>query len=571
MSVASQLRLAIGALVVALVAILAAAFYVPQQLHQSANEKYVEEAIPLRTLVQDLVVEMVNQEAAVEAYLVTRDPDRLLRYYVAQDAVDRDLALLRPFAARHPPIATLLRRAVIQIADLRGLFERQIAAAEIGLGSEAVRTRTAEVDRAFQRFRTTARLMNDATERFIAEATEEQRTIYSQLLVALAALGTVALALGLALFFLTPRRVGQLYAAERRSRREAESRADAARALAHVSDGVVLTDEGGRVRFWNPAAAKLTGIDEHGAAGRELAKLLPGWERLRRQPDAHGGVGAAAVFPIHLGHERWLSVTSVDFGEGVVYAIRDVTEERGLERMRSEFVATASHELRTPMTSISGAARTLLRRERELEPEQQRDFLTMIVEESDRLARIVDQILLASRIEAGAIEVVQRPCDAREIVASVLESVRHRAPRTIELASDLPDDLPAVDCDADRLRQVLSNLVDNAIKYSPAGGEVRVELSESNGAVRFAVHDEGMGFEQSRADVIFERFRRLDPHLTHGIGGTGLGLYICRELVERMGGSIWARSEPGVGSSFYFELPVTTGDVRERQQFGIAG
>jgi PAS domain S-box-containing protein len=570
-SVASQLRLAIGILIAALVAILAAAFYVPQRLEQSATEKYVEEAIPLRGLVQDVVLQMVNQEAAVEAYLVTRDPDRLRRYVAAQATVDADLALLKPYLDRHPSIARLMRRAISQIADLQGLFARQIASIDTARDRAAVRRRTDAVDRSFERFRATSQLMLDETDRFIREATEEQRDTYRQLLIILAGLGTVALGVGGSLFVLTPRRVGQLYAAERESRREAESRSDAARALAHVSDGVVLTDDEGRVRFWNPAAEKLTGIAEHGAAGRELAKLLPGWERLTRQPDALGGVGGAAVFPIQLGHERWLSVTSVDFGEGVVYAIRDVTEERGLERLRSEFVATASHELRTPMTSISGAARTLLRREDDLEPEQHRSLLEMIVEESDRLARIVDQILLASRIEAGELDVVAAPCDAREIVSSVLDTARLRAPRGIELVVDAPGDVPAVACDSDRLRQVLVNLVDNAIKYSPGGGEVRVELTDADGMLRFAVHDQGLGFDPSRADELFERFRRLDPQLTYGIGGTGLGLYICRELVQRMGGSIWAQSEPGQGSSFLFELPLAVEGAEARQHFGTAG
>jgi two-component system, OmpR family, phosphate regulon sensor histidine kinase PhoR len=569
-SVASQLRLAIGILVAALIAILAAAFYVPQQLEQSATEKYVEDAIPLRELVQDLVLQVVNQEAAVEAYLVTRHPDRLRRYVDAQAAANADLARMTPHVERHPELERLRQDAVILIADLQGLFERQIRANEGQPNGEGSRP-TAEIDRKFQALRRVSALMLTETDRFVREATEEQRETYRQLLVVLAGLGTIALGVGASLFFLTPRRVGQLYAAERESRREAESRSDAARALAHVSDGVVLTDDEGRVRFWNPAAEKLTGIAEHGAAGRELAKLLPGWERLTRQPDALGGVGGAAVFPIQLGHERWLSVTSVDFGEGVVYAIRDVTEERGLERLRSEFVATASHELRTPMTSISGAARTLLRRDTDLEPEQHRSLLEMIVEESDRLARIVDQILLASRIEAGELDVVAAPCDAREIVGSVLDTARLRAPRGIELVLDAPDDVSAVACDSDRLRQVLVNLVDNAIKYSPGGGEVRVELAESHDMLRFAVHDEGLGFDPARADELFERFRRLDPHLTYGIGGTGLGLYICRELVRRMGGSIWAHSEPGQGSSFVFELPLAVEGAEARQHFGTAG
>lgn len=569
MSVASQLRLAIGVLVIALAAILTAAFYVPQQLEQSAKEKYVKDVIPLRSLVDDLQLQVVNQQAAVEGYLATRDPERIKRYTQAHADANKALEELTPYLRRHPELEPLRRQAVSQIADLQGFFE---LLRKIGPGREDEAENVADdIDNGFQALRKTTNRMLAETDRFVAEATDEQEETYGQLLVALAILGTIGLGVGGALFLLTPRRVGQLYTAERKARREAESRGDAARALAHVSDGVVLTDSGGRVRFWNPAAQRLTGIDEPGAAGRELAKLLPGWDRLTRQPDADGGLGGAAVFPIHLGHERWLSVTSVNFGEGVVYAIRDVTEEHGLERMRSEFVTTASHELRTPMTSISGAARTLLRRESDLEPEQHHSLLEMIVDESDRLARIVDQILIASRIEAGVLEVVPAECDARGIVGSVVDAAKLRAPRGIELVVDAPDDLPPVAGDADRLRQVLGNLVDNAIKYSPGGGQVRVELAESDGMLRFAVHDEGLGFDPARADELFERFRRLDPHLTYGIGGTGLGLYISRELVQRMGGSIWAHSVPGEGSSFFFELPLAVESAESRQHFGTGG
>ena len=566
MSVATQLRLAIGMLVIVLGAILAAAFYAPYQVQRSAEDKLVEDAIPLRALAQDLVIEVVNQEAAVQAYVVTRDPARLERYTLANSAVNGDLALLDGYVDRHPELDPLLRRAVTQIGDINGLFE--VLRLSPGGGSPSTQR---QIERKLREFRATSEAMVEVTNRVVADATEEQENTYRQLLIVLAVLGTLGGSVAIALFFLTPRRVGELYAAERASRREAESRSDAARALAHVSDGVVLTDAEGRVRFWNPAAEKLTGIAEHGAAGRELAKLLPGWERLIRQPDADGGIGGAAVFPIQLGHERWLSVTSVDFGEGVVYAIRDVTEEHGLERLRSEFVSTASHELRTPMTSIAGAARTLLRREIDLDPDRQRILLQMIVDESDRLARIVDQILLASRIEAGVLDVVPEACDARDIAASVVDHARLRAPRDVELAIDAPDDLSEVACDADRLRQVLGNLVDNAIKYSPGGGTVTVELRENHEMLRFAVHDEGLGFDPTRAEELFERFRRLDPHLTHGIGGTGLGLYISRELVRRMGGEIWATSEPGEGSTFTFELPLAAEHAAERQHFGSGG
>ena len=551
MTVAAQLRVAIALLIAALSAILLAAFYVPSQLQRSANENYVEDAIPLRFYVQDLALQTARQQAAVEAFLRTREPVRLLPYYVAVDAANKDLALMKPHFSRHPQVNALVQQTTAQIAELQGALDQQIAALEAGRGRAEAESRAARASELISA--TTDRMINE-TNSFVAEAQRDQSNRYTQLLVILGSLGALALGIGLALFLVVPRRLGQLYEAEQQSRREAESRAEAARALAHVSDGVILTDAHGRVRFWNPAAEKLTGIDEAGAIGRELALLLPGWERLARQPEAQSGLGGAAVLPIHLGHERWLSVTSADFGDGVVYAVRDVTEERGLETLRSDFVATASHELRTPMTSISGAARTLLRHGDQLPPERHQDFLEMIVAESDRLSRIVDQILVASRIEAGKVDVAFERCDATEIARSVVEAAKLRAPSGIEIHLDAPPP-QEVDCDPDRLRQILGNIIDNAIKYSPDGGDVRVELRPEEERVRFVVQDEGMGFDPASAEAIFDRFHRLDPQQTRGIGGTGLGLYIARELVRRMGGRIWAESERGRGAAFSFELP----------------
>jgi PAS domain S-box-containing protein len=551
MTVAAQLRVAILVLIAALTAILVAGFYVPSQLQHSANEKYVEDAIPLRSYVQDLATQTARQQAAVEAFLRTRDPGRLPRYYLAVDGANKDLALMKPHFTDRPQVNALVQQATDQLAVLAGALDRQIAALKARRADPEADAQAAQARRNLNR--TTNRLIS-FTVSLVADAEKEQSDRYTQLLVVLASLGALALGIGFALFLLVPRRLGQLYAAEQQSRREAESRAEAARALAHVSDGVILTDAQGRVRFWNPAAEKLTGIDEAGAIGRELALLLPGWERLARQPEAQSGLGGAAVLPIHLGHERWLSVTSADFGDGVVYAIRDVTEERGLETLRSDFVATASHELRTPMTSISGAARTLLRHGEQLPPERHQEFLEMIVDESDRLSRIVDQILVASRIEAGKIDVSFERCEATEIARSVVEAAKLRAPPEIEIHLDAPPP-QEVDCDPDRLRQILGNILDNAIKYSPDGGDVHVELRREDEMVRFVVQDEGMGFEPSAAESIFERFHRLDPNQTRGIGGTGLGLYIARELVRRMGGRIWAESERGRGAAFSFELP----------------
>jgi two-component system, OmpR family, phosphate regulon sensor histidine kinase PhoR len=549
--VSAQLRLAIGALLALLIAILAAAFWVPYELNSSTNERFVDDAIPLRGLVNDLSVQLVEQEAAVRGYIITGDRGDLVRYENALHAVNRDLVAMRPYFARHPTIEQLVRRALGQIADLEGHFQQQVAlASRSHEGRREAQARVAEGEEPFERFRETVMLMLTETDRFVADAEQDQASIYQRLLVVLAALGTVALAIGLLLFFRIPRRVGELYSAELRSRREAESRADAARALEHVQDGVVLTDGAGRVRFLNPAAAALARSNRP----EKLTELLPGVDEIPRRE--HDGA-EAFVLPIETATgERWLSVTGVDFGDGRVYALRDITEERAVESLRAEFVATASHELRTPLTAVYGAARTLLRRDIDLSASRRRDFIEMIANEAERLSRIVDDILLANRLDAGGVDIATERCDPYALASSVVDATRARAPSNIDLRLDASPELPPIAADPDRLRQVLVNILDNAIKYSPDGGEVALSLRGNGERLRFEVRDEGLGFPPSERERVFQRFHRLDPQQRRGIGGTGLGLYIFRELIERMDGRIWAESDPGRGAAFFFELPL---------------
>jgi two-component system phosphate regulon sensor histidine kinase PhoR len=232
-----------------------------------------------------------------------------------------------------------------------------------------------------------------------------------------------------------------------------------------------------------------------------------------------------------------------------------VTEEHALEKTRSDFVATASHELRTPLAAVYGAVRTLRREDVELSSDDRAAFLEMIESEATRLAKIVDQILLAGQLDADAVELELTECDPQRIAAAVIESASVHVPDSIDLGLDV-DGAVSIRCDENKLRQVLVNLVDNAVKYSPDGGRVELRVRSSNGSCLIEVADEGLGIPPDEYDRIFEKFYRLDPQQTQGVGGSGLGLYICRELVERMDGSLRVESEPGKGSRFTVELPL---------------
>src|SRR3989440_1867296 len=341
--------------------------------------------------------------------------------------------------------------------------------------------------------------------------------------------------------------------------REAEERAQAARVLETVGDGVFLVDLGGSVRIWDHAAEVMTGLSRSGVVGRVAEEVLPGWHHLTTEVPVAGAPGpaAAVTLPLELdGEERWLSISGVGFDEGTVYAFRDLTEERALEQIRKDLVATVSHELRTPLAAIYGSALTLARKDLELEEAMQSKLLEVIVEESGRLADIVNELLVASQLDAGRLDVHIEQCDARALAESVLDAARTHLPAGISVELEPGGgELPPVAADQGQLRQVLGNVIDNAVKYSPDGGDVRVRLEQSEGVVRFAIADRGLGIPPAEQDRIFEKFYRLDPDMARGIGGTGLGLYISRELVRRVNGRIWVEPNELRGSIFYVEIP----------------
>jgi len=322
----------------------------------------------------------------------------------------------------------------------------------------------------------------------------------------------------------------------------------------------VLVDANGIVRYWNRAAEAITGIPRSAVLDRVAAEAIPGWETVvQRVPIAFDPVSTPRAQSLPLGtgeRELWLSVTGVAVVDGTVYAFRDLTEDRALDSLKTEFVSTVSHELRTPLAAIYGAAMTLRRDDVVLDDEQSATLLNVITNESDRLARTVNAILWASRLDTEALMTTIETCDPLNLARDVVDAQRIHLPAHIELELDPEPELPAVLADPDKVRQVLVNLVDNAVKYSPDGGRVRLEIASEGTRVRFTVIDQGLGIPFAEQRRIFDKFYRLDPHMTRGIGGTGLGLYICRELVRRMDGRIWVES-PGLGrgATFHVELP----------------
>lgn len=234
-----------------------------------------------------------------------------------------------------------------------------------------------------------------------------------------------------------------------------------------------------------------------------------------------------------------------------------------LERLRRDLVANVSHELRTPISALRAHLENLLDGVERADAET----LQVMLAQTERLARLVDQLLELSRLESGDVPIVRERILLGPVVARVLSEIEVvRARRDVELTDDLPEDLPPIYADAERVHQVLFNLLDNAVRFTPSGGRVTLTASPRNGAVDVVVADTGPGIAPEHLPRLFERFYRVDQARSRDEGGTGIGLAIARSVVEAHGGRIWAESEPGKGSTFTFELPVAGAQESETRR-----
>jgi PAS domain S-box-containing protein len=345
-------------------------------------------------------------------------------------------------------------------------------------------------------------------------------------------------------------------AARARAEAMAAAREQAARVLEAVGDGVMMVDPNGALRFWNRAAELVTGRSRDDVVGRQAGEVLADWQKVAAEIPISDEpeLASPVTLPVEVdGSELWLSFMAVRSPNGIVYTFRDLTGDRGLEAAKSDFIATLSHELRTPMTAVLGAAKTLLRDDIALSPERRHQLLEMIGAQGTRLTQITEEVLLANRLDRGDLRIDSERVDLSQLVSHAVETMRHDAPESISLSA--ANGAAEAIGDRDRIEQVLVNLIDNAVKYSPDGGEVVVSTVPAAASVRVEVADQGIGIAAAEQEAVFEKFYRGDPQHRAVPGGTGLGLYICRELVQRMGGTIGVRSRPGEGSTFWFQLP----------------
>jgi len=326
--------------------------------------------------------------------------------------------------------------------------------------------------------------------------------------------------------------------------------------LGNVADGIVAVDRDGNVVLWNTAAEEITGVPESEALGRAPSEVLQRSLDPEKTSDEGGG-----LIQIPRGSEAiWLSVTEAVMRDpagavaGRIYTFRNVSSDRLIEELKSGFVSTVSHELRAPLTSIYGFAETLLRDDVSFADEERRTFLSYIASEAQRLTGIVDALLSVARLEAGDLQVHLAPTDLRDVVTDVVSSAQREVVNGRRFVIDVPEEPLDASADREKVHQILANLVDNAVKFSPQGATVTVAARRTDDAVQVRVADEGAGVPAGEQERIFRKFYRADA-AGPATGGTGVGLFIARGLASAMGGRLWIDSETGRGASFVFELP----------------
>jgi signal transduction histidine kinase len=348
------------------------------------------------------------------------------------------------------------------------------------------------------------------------------------------------------------------------------SRATLYAVMESLNDGLVLITPDRRIRYINRNTESLLQFREAFFPGRSADELYRAVAESCAEPaaicqqlgradtDAPEGLVLQVRLPSHSRrYLRWRTfpirnATGANLGLG--HILTDVTQERELDRVKSELIATVSHELRTPLTAIRASASSLLRSNVEWDEETRSDFLLTISEESKHLQELIENLLDMSKIEAGVLKLDTYPTGVGPLLDGAAARVRPLHPDwTITLL--VPPGLPAVNVDRRRMEQVLLNLVDNAIKYGAGSRVVEIRAGQHGREVTLSVHDEGIGIPAEHRELIFQRFHRVDSKLTRNTGGSGLGLAICRGIVEAHQGRIWVESELGRGSAFFVALP----------------
>jgi PAS domain S-box-containing protein len=343
-----------------------------------------------------------------------------------------------------------------------------------------------------------------------------------------------------------------------------EQRTQLEEIIAHSSDGIVLASQGGDIISWNPAMERITGFPPQEAIGRSWTSIIGASdeEGARLCSPAGPSTGDRDLEVVRKdGPRRWIrmSCNPIIDRDGTpkanVVVARDVTAELEAEHLKADFIATVSHELRTPLTPLKGFISSLIHGTIEDAPDTRMEYYRIMLNQANRLERLITDLLEVSRIESGTPLVDARPIELAALVTEQVHHFRDDHPGR-DIQFDRPDREVMVQADPFRLGQVVTNLLSNALKYSPHNSPVHVGVAFDGERALVSVRDDGEGISPDEQNRVFERFHRLRNGLTRQTGGAGLGLYIAKRFVEAMAGQLWVVSSPGAGSTFSFALPL---------------
>jgi len=339
------------------------------------------------------------------------------------------------------------------------------------------------------------------------------------------------------------------------------------------ADGIMILDSGHLILRWNKALAQLSGVTSASALGRTHDEII-NWASM---PDSNladaeaGGWPFGTASPLYV-EGNLLQPTNEEIAVGITYApifdrkkrlanvianVRDITRFREAEQLKSTFISVISHELKTPVSIIKGYAGTLLREDATWTKDIINESITIIEEEADRLANLIDNLLEASRLQAGGIELTISTFNLETLAKRLSRNFQTQTSKH-DISISFPENFPDIDGDEERLLQALSNLLSNAIKYSPQGGPIQISGRIVQREIIVSVSDSGIGLPVGEFGRIFNRFHRSQTAETSHTQGAGLGLYLTRAVIEAHHGRIWVDSDPGHGSTFHFTIPIKT-------------
>ncbi|HEX2210276.1 MAG TPA: response regulator [Longimicrobium sp.] len=528
---------------------------------------------------------IAGMEAGFRGYALTRDPRYLEQWSRGVATLRQQEPVLRRLTADNPAQQARLdsaRAALSQWMRLQaasGVLRPETPPA-VALAAGADPAGRAGRMEAVERVRRALDHVQATESALLRERAARARSLERRTGILLLTGSILAVLLAVATAAMVQRRSRRLNEVNRELEAQVHERALARDALASLSrqnelilesaaEGIYGVDPHGYTQFLNPAAARMLGTQAEEVIGRPFEAVLgmgageAGGDAVnavratlaagtpREVKDASFRRADGSSFPV-----EYASTPIVEEGQitGAVVTFRDVTERREVDRLKDEFVSVVSHELRTPLTSIRGSLGLLAAGKLGEVPAKGRRMLEIAVQNTDRLIRLINDILDIERIESGRVTMELRRVDAAELAHQAVDVMAAMAEKAGVQLYAWADRQP-MEADPDRMLQVLTNLLSNAIKFSPEGAGVSVTVTRDGPDVVFQVRDQGRGIPADRLESIFERFQQVDSSDARDKGGTGLGLAICRSIVQQHGGRIWVESEPGKGSTFTFTLP----------------